>query len=230
MTKLIERNTTIPTKRSETFSTADDNQTQVEVHVLQGEREMAAGNKSLGKFQLTGIPPAPRGMPQIEVTFDIDANGILNVSAKDNGTGKEQTIEIKGGSGLSEEEVQSMVSDAETHAEEDRRAKELAEARNVAEQAAYQGDKQLEELGAQIDEATRSEIAKALEDLRGVLESTDADDIRAKTAALEAAFHKASEQVYASAQAQQGAGGAGSGNGGDPEEEIVDAEVVEDDK
>jgi molecular chaperone DnaK len=169
-------------------------------------------------------------MPQIEVTFDIDANGILNVSAKDNGTGKEQTIEIKGGSGLSEEEVQSMVSDAETHAEEDRRAKELAEARNVAEQAAYQGDKQLEELGEQIDEATRSEIAKALEDLRGVLESTDADDIRAKTAALEAAFHKASEQVYASAQAQQGAGGAGSGNGGDPEEEIVDAEVVEDDK
>ncbi|KAA0272344.1 MAG: molecular chaperone DnaK [Acidobacteria bacterium] len=230
MTKLIERNTTIPTKRSETFSTADDNQTQVEVHVLQGEREMAAGNKSLGKFQLTGIPPAPRGMPQIEVTFDIDANGILNVSAKDNGTGKEQTIEIKGGSGLSEEEVQSMVSDAETHAEEDRRAKELAEARNVAEQAAYQGDKQLEELGEQIDEATRSEIAKALEELRGVLESTDADDIRAKTAALEAAFHKASEQVYASAQAQQGAGGASSGNGGDPEEEIVDAEVVEDDK
>ncbi|GIK78627.1 MAG: chaperone protein DnaK [Actinomycetes bacterium] len=231
MTKLIERNTTIPTKRSETFSTADDNQTQVEVHVLQGEREMAAGNKSLGKFQLTGIPPAPRGMPQIEVTFDIDANGILNVSAKDNGTGKEQTIEIKGGSGLSEEEVQSMVSDAEAHAEEDRKAKELAEARNVAEQAAYQGDKQLAELGEQIDEATRSEITAALEDLRGVLESTDVDDIRAKTAALEAAFHKASEQVYASAQAQQQSpDGAGSGNGGEPEEEIVDAEVVEDDK
>ncbi len=231
MTKLIERNTTIPSKRSETFSTADDNQTQVEVHVLQGEREMAAGNKSLGKFQLTGIPPAPRGMPQIEVTFDIDANGILNVSAKDNGTGKEQTIEIKGGSGLSEEEVQSMVSDAETHAEEDRTAKELAEARNVAEQAAYQGDKQLDELGEQIDEATRSEIAQALEELRGVLESADVDDIRAKTAALEAAFHKASEQVYASAQAQQqGPDGAGSGNGGEPEEEIVDAEVVEEDK
>jgi len=231
MTKLIERNTTIPTKRSETFSTADDNQTQVEVHVLQGEREMAAGNKSLGKFQLTGIPPAPRGMPQIEVTFDIDANGILNVSAKDNGTGKEQTIEIKGGSGLSEEEVQSMVSDAETHAEEDRKAKELAEARNVAEQAAYQGDKQLSELGEQIDEATRSEITQALEELRGVLESADVDDIRAKTAALEAAFHKASEQVYASAQAQQQSpDGAGAGNGGEPEEEIVDAEVVEEDK
>ncbi len=157
MTKLIERNTTIPSKRSETFSTADDNQTQVEVHVLQGEREMASGNKSLGKFQLTGIPPAPRGMPQIEVTFDIDANGILNVSAKDLGTGKEQTIEIKGGSGLSDEEVQSMVSDAESHADEDRKAKELAEARNVAEQAVYQGDKQLADLGDQVDEAAKAD-------------------------------------------------------------------------
>ncbi|MEO7198553.1 MAG: molecular chaperone DnaK, partial [Solirubrobacterales bacterium] len=142
MTKLIERNTTIPSKRSETFSTADDNQTQVEVHVLQGEREMASGNKSLGKFQLTGIPPAPRGMPQIEVTFDIDANGILNVSAKDQGTGKEQTIEIKGGSGLSDEEVKNMVADAESHADEDRQAKELAEARNIAEARAFQFEKE----------------------------------------------------------------------------------------
>jgi molecular chaperone DnaK len=233
MTKLIERNTTIPTKRSETFSTADDNQTQVEVHVLQGEREMATGNKSLGKFQLTGIPPAPRGMPQIEVTFDIDANGILNVSAKDLGTGKEQTIEIKGGSGLSEDEVQSMVSDAETHAEEDRKAKELAEARNVAEQAVYQGDKQLADLGEQIDESAKAEVTTALDDLRGVVESSDVDDIKAKTAALEAAFHKVSEQVYANAQAQQqdagGGAGGGDGDGGAPEEEIVDAEVVEDD-
>ncbi len=232
MTKLIERNTTIPSKRSETFSTADDNQTQVEVHVLQGEREMASGNKSLGKFQLTGIPPAPRGMPQIEVTFDIDANGILNVSAKDLGTGKEQTIEIKGGSGLSEEEVQSMVSDAESHADEDRKAKELAEARNVAEQAVYQGDKQLAELGEQIDESAKADVTKALDDLRGVVESSDVDDIKAKTAALESAFHAVSEQVYANAQAQQDgaeAGSAGGGaNGGDPEEEIVDAEVVED--
>ncbi|HEU4801662.1 MAG TPA: molecular chaperone DnaK, partial [Solirubrobacterales bacterium] len=169
MTKLIERNTTIPSKRSETFSTADDNQTQVEVHVLQGEREMASGNKSLGKFQLTGIPPAPRGMPQIEVTFDIDANGILNVSAKDLGTGKEQTIEIKGGSGLSDEEVQAMVSDAESHADEDRKAKELAEARNVAEQAVYQGDKQLADLGEQIDESAKAEVTKALDDLRAVV-------------------------------------------------------------
>jgi molecular chaperone DnaK len=236
MTKLIERNTTIPSKRSETFSTADDNQTQVEVHVLQGEREMASGNKSLGKFQLTGIPPAPRGMPQIEVTFDIDANGILNVSAKDLGTGKEQTIEIKGGSGLSDEEVKDMVSDAESHADEDRKAKELAEARNVAEQAVYQGDKQVEELGEQIDESSKAEITSALDDLRGVLESTDVDDIKAKTAALEAAFHKVSEQIYANAQAQPGGEGAagaagGTSNGGDPseaDEEIVDAEVVED--
>ena len=238
MTKLIERNTTIPSKRSETFSTADDNQTQVEVHVLQGEREMASGNKSLGKFQLTGIPPAPRGMPQIEVTFDIDANGILNVSAKDLGTGKEQTIEIKGGSGLSDEEVKNMVSDAESHADEDRKAKELAEARNVAEQAVYQGDKQLAELGEQIDESARADVTKALDELRAVLESSDVDDIKAKTAALESAFHKVSEQVYANAQADQGgqggAAGTGAGaaaggtNGGDPEEEIVDAEVVED--
>jgi len=202
------------------------------VHVLQGEREMASGNKSLGKFQLTGIPPAPRGMPQIEVTFDIDANGILNVSAKDLGTGKEQTIEIKGGSGLSDEEVQSMVSDAETHAEEDRKAKELAEARNVAEQAVYQGDKQLADLGEQIDESAKAEVTQALDDLRGVVESSDVDDIKAKTAALEAAFHKVSEQVYANAQAQQGASdgpASGDGDGGAPEEEIVDAEVVEDD-
>ena len=213
MTKLIERNTTIPSKRSETFSTADDNQTQVEVHVLQGEREMASGNKSLGKFQLTGIPPAPRGMPQIEVTFDIDANGILNVSAKDLGTGKEQTIEIKGGSGLSDDEVQAMVSDAESHAEEDRKAKELAEARNVAEQAVYQGDKQLADLGEQIDESAKAEVTKALDDLRAVVESADVDDIKAKTAALEAAFHKVSEQVYANAQAQQGPEGDGTTGG-----------------
>ena len=153
MTKLIERNTTIPTRKSEIFSTADDNQPSVEIHVLQGEREMAGYNKSLGKFQLTGIPPAPRGMPQIEVTFDIDANGILNVSAKDLGTGKEQKIEIKAGSGLSEDEVTQMVTDAESHAEEDRRQRELAEARNIAENAAYQAEKQLEELGDQVDEA-----------------------------------------------------------------------------
>ena len=151
MTKLIERNTTIPTRKGEVFSTAEDNQPSVEIHVLQGEREMAQYNKSLGKFQLTGIPPAPRGIPQIEVAFDIDANGILNVSAKDLGTGKEQKIEIKAGSGLSEDEIKNMVSDAESHAEEDRRARELAEARNNGENAAYQAERQLAELGDQVD-------------------------------------------------------------------------------
>ncbi len=147
MTKLIERNTTIPTRKSEVFSTAEDNQPSVEIHVLQGEREMATYNKSLGKFQLTGIPPAPRGIPQIEVAFDIDANGILNVSAKDLGTGKEQKIEIRSGSGLSEDEIKRMVADAESHAEDDRRQRELAEARNNGENAAYQAERQLKELG-----------------------------------------------------------------------------------
>ena len=158
MTKLIERNTTIPTRKGEVFSTAEDNQPSVEIHVLQGEREMAQYNKSLGKFQLTGIPPAPRGIPQIEVAFDIDANGILNVSAKDLGTGKEQKIEIKAGSGLSDDEIKNMVSDAESHAEEDRRARELAEARNNGENAAYQAEKQLAELGDQVDSDSKERI------------------------------------------------------------------------
>src|SRR5687767_7566696 len=196
MTKLIERNTTIPTRKSEIFSTAEDNQPSVEVHVLQGEREMAAYNKSLGKFQLTGIPPAPRGMPQIEVTFDIDANGILNVSAKDLGTGKEQTIEIKSGSGLSDDEIKSMVDDAEAHAGDDRAQRELAEARNIAENAAYQGEKQLEELGDKVPEEARGEIEAAIKEVRESLTSEDAEDIKAKTDRLQTAFHKVSEQMY----------------------------------
>src|SRR5213595_441989 len=183
-TKLIERNTTILMRKSEIFSTAEDNQPSVEIHVLQGEREMAAYNKSLGKFQLTGIPPAPRGIPQIEVAFDIDANGILNVSAKDLGTSKEQKIEIKAGSGLSEDEIKQMVSDAETHADEDRRQRELAEARNEAENAAYQAEKQLGELGDQVDESAKTEIQDAVKAVRATLESEDTADIRAKTEAL----------------------------------------------
>ena len=168
MTKLIERNTTIPTRKSEIFSTAEDNQPSVEIHVLQGEREMAAYNKSLGKFQLTGIPPAPRGIPQIEVAFDIDANGILNVSAKDLGTGKEQKIEIKSGSGLSDDEIKRMVSDAETHADEDRRQRELAEARNNGENAAYQAERQLKELGDTVDASSKEEIEAAIKAVREV--------------------------------------------------------------
>src|SRR5215468_8553038 len=177
MTKLIERNTTIPTRKSEIFSTAEDNQPSVEIHVLQGEREMAQYNKSLGKFQLTGIPPAPRGIPQIEVAFDIDANGILNVSAKDLGTGKEQKIEIKSGSGLAEDEIKRMVTDAEAHAEDDKRQRELAEARNNAENLAYQSERQLNELGDTVDASSKEEIEGAIKEVRDSLTAEDSAEI-----------------------------------------------------
>ena len=195
---------------------------------------MAAYNKSLGKFQLTGIPPAPRGMPQIEVTFDIDANGILSVAAKDLGTGKEQTIEIKGGSGLAESEVEQMIKDAEAHAEEDLRQRELAEARNVAENAAYGAEKQLAEMGDQVDDSSKTEITEAIAAVRGTLESEDVNEIKAKTDALQAAFHKVSEQIYQQAAAEQqqtaSTDGAGANGAGDTEDEVVDAEVVDDDR
>ncbi len=234
MTKLIERNTTIPSRKSEVFSTAEDNQPSVEIHVLQGEREMAAYNKSLGKFQLTGIPPAPRGMPQIEVTFDIDANGIINVTAKDLGTGTEQKIEIKSGSGLSDEEIESMVSDAEAHADEDRRQRELAEARNIGENTAYTSEKQVAELGDKIDESSKKEIEDRISELRDALESDDAEKIKGMTEKVQEAFHKVSEQVYQAAQADaQAAGADGAAAGGatsSDDEEVIDAEVVEEDE
>jgi molecular chaperone DnaK len=234
MTKLIERNTTIPTRKGEVFSTAEDNQPSVEIHVLQGEREMATYNKSLGKFQLTGIPPAPRGIPQIEVAFDIDANGILNVSAKDLGTGKEQKIEIKAGSGLSEDEIKRMVTDAEAHAEDDRRQRELAEARNNAENAAYQAERQLKDLGDAVDSSSKEEIEAAIKAVREVLTSDDAQEINSKTDALQASFHKVSEAMYQRAQEQHagstdGAAAAGK-NGAAHEEDVVDAEVVDEGK
>jgi molecular chaperone DnaK len=194
---------------------------------------MAAYNKSLGKFQLTGIPPAPRGVPQIEVTFDIDANGILSVSAKDLGTAKEQKIEIKGGSGLDESEVEQMVKDAEAHAEEDRKLRELAEARNLAENSAYQAEKQVEEMGDQLDDATKQEINDAIAAVRATLDSDDVEEIKSKTDALQAAFHKVSEQIYAQAseaQAAAGGDGASTNGAGEAEDEVVDAEVVDDDR
>jgi molecular chaperone DnaK len=240
MTKLIERNTTIPTRKGEVFSTAEDNQPSVEIHVLQGEREMANYNKSLGKFQLTGIPPAPRGIPQIEVTFDIDANGILAVSAKDLGTGKEQKIEIKAGSGLSDAEIKSMVGDAEAHAEDDKKARELAEARNNAENAAYQAERQLKDLGDQVDPQSKDEIEAAITAVRESLTSEDPEPINAAAETLQSAFHKVSEAMYEKAQ-QQAAAAQANGptpeNGSAPadgdasvEEDVVDAEVVDEGK
>jgi molecular chaperone DnaK len=233
MTKLIERNTTIPTRKGEVFSTAEDNQPSVEIHVLQGEREMAQYNKSLGKFQLTGIPPAPRGIPQVEVAFDIDANGILNVSAKDLGTGKEQKIEIKAGSGLSEEEIKNMVSDAESHADEDRRLRELAEARNNGENAAYQAERQLAELGDQVDADSKARIEEAIKEVREALDSEDAAAINAKAEALQTAFHAVSEAMYQRAQESAAAssnGGTSGDDGASSDDDVVDAEVVDEPK
>ncbi|MHB9150415.1 MAG: molecular chaperone DnaK [Thermoleophilia bacterium] len=224
-TRLIERNTTIPTRKSEIFSTADDNQTSVEINVLQGERDLAMYNKTLGKFQLMGIPPAPRGMPQIEVAFDIDANGIVHVSAKDMATGNEQKIEIKSSSGLTEDEIQKMVKDAESHADEDRSKKKAVETKNQAENLVYSTRKSLKEIGDKVDGATRKTIEDAASDLEEAIKGDDVAAIETKMNALQEAAYKLSEAAYQAAQGQPGADGGPSGDGAAG---AADDEVVED--
>jgi molecular chaperone DnaK len=229
-TRIIDRNTTIPTKKSQVFSTAEDNQNAVTIRVFQGEREMAADNKLLGQFDLVGIPPAPRGVPQIEVSFDIDANGIVNVSAKDKATSKEQQIRIQASGGLSQSDIERMVKDAESHAEEDKKRKAAVEAKNHAEALVHSTEKALAEHGSKIGDSDRRMIEDAMSDLREALKGDNAEAIAAKTNALAQASMKLGEAMYK--QSQEGGGGGEAGGGGAKKEDVVDAEFteVDDDK
>ncbi|MCB1894524.1 MAG: molecular chaperone DnaK, partial [Rhodocyclaceae bacterium] len=229
MTKLIQKNTTIPTKASQVFSTADDNQSAVTIHVLQGEREMSAGNKSLGQFNLTDIPPAPRGMPQIEVTFDIDANGILHVSAKDKATGKENKITIKANSGLSDDEIDRMVKDAEAHAEEDKKAHELVDARNQLDTLVHSVKKALAEHGDKVDADEKGKIEAAVKEAEEAIKSGDKATLEAKSEALAKASQTLGEKVYAQAQAEAQTEGSGTSSGSSKTDDadVVDAEFTE---
>ena len=238
MTTLIPRNTTIPTRKSEIFSTAADNQTSVEVHVLQGERPLARDNRTLGRFHLIGLPSAPRGIPQIEVTFDIDANGIVNVQAKDLGTGKEQKITITASSGLSKDDVDKMMREAESHADEDRKRKEEIETRNQADHAVYAAEGLLKEAGEKIAASDRQQVESALEDLKKAIEKNDVAEMKRGMETLNAAQHRIAEAMYKSASAAGAPGEAGSAPGGDGGQDsanaasgdVIDAEVVEEEK